>query len=54
MRASKKLDLWFWAIGTFALLDNIAGNPDRARSLLPIMFMALFASYIAELIERQD
>ncbi|MCJ8053846.1 hypothetical protein GB928_018475 [Shinella curvata] len=54
MKTSKKIDLWFWGVGTVAVLDKLAGDQERARMLIPILFMALFASYIAELIERQD
>jgi hypothetical protein len=53
MSTSKKIDIWFWGIGTLALFETFFGDADRANSLLPIVFMALFAGYLAELIETK-
>jgi hypothetical protein len=56
MKTSTKLNVWFWALGTAIALEGFRYGFERPISgpLVTLMFTALFASYIAELIERRD
>lgn len=54
MKTSTKLDMWFWLTGGMSMFSIVRNDLSGAAPFLIIAFMALFASYIAELIERQD